>query len=1126
MDIVPAAISSLSALESLTIRQSRLPSNPEGIGELTNLRTLVLKCCAELQQLPSSLGRLSSLTRLDIYKCPIVNLPEGLCQLGELRELTLRCCYELTKLPDLITQLICLEMLKVQMCTKLSSAPQAMGNLSCLRELDLTGCVLLKEKLESLPWTLETLRLGNDTSSITLPGMSTAPNLKELQLINVTVMDAAATSRSLSGIKKLELRLGAEQREIPLLLGFLSCLRELRISNAKSLQHLPHDIGSLPQLRQLHVEGAETLTMIAESLSWLVQLTSLHIEAPNLTHLPETLSSLSRLGDLSLQNCSSLTALPCSFTALTYLHKLDLSKTPLHVLPPNFHRWGRLRELDLSDCEQLHFLPQELCCLTMLRHLDLRGCEMPLAFHTPAPGAGGPSGASSGETSGATSDSDNLRVTERQQALKLRLQQKQRAREGAGGKTNNGHGGKSMKDANESSRGGGGKIGTGGGGDGRSNGRNGSQVNHGSDAAKKRYDFVRYPLIRLIHRTRDCSPVTEKLLGGVGLDLVAEMAGKLTDSKLTDGTGSSVTAVAASQLGALHDVIFTIEEPAEKLPASAAAVGGAVGKMMGGKQKLPRDPPWVRVMAQDENQQQHVFLVPPHLLPPTRLCVSHPGPAISVSPPPHPHHACSSREQQHALHFEPRTIATDGYCSYHEAGHALVVGALSPLARVEGVYLEDEGQSAAPGGPYRPVKYTGGTDIVWRGEIQPMPLRQVVVHAMAVWLAGMRRPVSALLALAMLPVPVVSPVSRPHRRQAAEELIFGRFPLPSPLMPTPSAAALATAFALICRAPEVWGAAPTAPQAGTPQAGTTQEREDQASSESEAEFQQQQQLLLQSAIHTPRITGWHVPSSAAFSDLFGAGPQDLRAWPERLEMRGGQEGLREGVEEGKAEAAAGAGKMGGAAVAATAAVRRVGRGLEMPGVAGVREAMTLASSTLRQHESALHAIAWRLVDAGEASESEITAAAGGNVVAGANVNTQHKAHESALHAIVWRLVDAGEASEGKIAAAVASCNNEYKAVVPSPAAAAAAGLYIQLLQGDSLKAMLQVVQEAMALACCTLRQHESALHAIAWRLVDAGEASESEIAAAVTSAAAGAVDNMQHEAVNQPAGAPAAVAAG
>ncbi|CAI5487829.1 unnamed protein product, partial [Closterium sp. Naga37s-1] len=65
---------------------------------------------------------------------------------------------------------------------------------------------------------------------------------------------------------------------------------------------------------------------------------------------------------------------------------------------------------------------------------------------------------------------------------------------------------------------------------------------------------------------------------------------------------------------------------------------------------------------------------------------------------------------------------------------------------VEGVYLEDAGQSAAPGGPYRPIKYAGGTDIVWRGEIEPMPLRQVVVHAMAVWLAGM----------------------------AAEELMFGR----------------------------------------------------------------------------------------------------------------------------------------------------------------------------------------------------------------------------------------------------------------------------------------------------------------------------------------------------------------
>ncbi|CAI5950174.1 unnamed protein product [Closterium sp. NIES-65] len=348
-DIVPAAISSLSALELLTIRRSRLP-NPEEIGKLTNLHTLVLSSCADLQQLPPSLGRLSSLTRLSITNCPIVSLPEGTGQLGGLRELTLSRCKELTELPESITQVSRLENLKVRMCIKLASAPRVMENLLCLKELDLTGCVLLTETLQSLPRSLETLRLGNDTSSIILPDMSTAPNLKKLKLINVTFMDAPATTRSLSGIKQLEMQLGAEQAEIPLLLGFLSCLRDLRISNAKSLQHLPHDIGSLPQLRQMRLEGEESLQEIPESVAELVQL--------------------------SLRNCSSLTAVPCSFTALTYLHKLDLSRTPLHVLPPNFHRWGRLRELDLRDCEQLQFLPQDLCCLTMLRDLHLRGCKM------------------------------------------------------------------------------------------------------------------------------------------------------------------------------------------------------------------------------------------------------------------------------------------------------------------------------------------------------------------------------------------------------------------------------------------------------------------------------------------------------------------------------------------------------------------------------------------------------------------------------------------------------------------------------------------------------------------------------------------------------------------------------
>ncbi|CAI5458673.1 unnamed protein product [Closterium sp. Yama58-4] len=257
---LPASILCLAALESLSITRSRLKSIPEGIGELTNLRTLVLSWCEQLQRLPEGTGRL-----------------------GDLRELTLSCCSKLTALPASITQLTRLNTLKAPMCIKLASAPRALENLSCLRELDLTGCVRLKKTLESLPRSLETLSLGNDTKSITLPDLSMAPNLKKLNLIRATIMNAPTASRCLSHIQHLELRLGTEQIEPPLLLGFLSRLRSLRLSNAVSLQHLPHDIGTaLPQLRQLHVEGAESLTEIPESVTRLVQLTSLHIKAPRL----------------------------------------------------------------------------------------------------------------------------------------------------------------------------------------------------------------------------------------------------------------------------------------------------------------------------------------------------------------------------------------------------------------------------------------------------------------------------------------------------------------------------------------------------------------------------------------------------------------------------------------------------------------------------------------------------------------------------------------------------------------------------------------------------------------------------------------------------------------------------
>eukprot|EP01018_Ginkgo_biloba_P016974 Gb_10274 [translate_table: standard] len=157
------------------------------------------------------------------------------------------------------------------------------------------------------------------------------------------------------------------------LLGNLSFLRLLDLSNNSFHGHIPYQLGRLFRLRTLrmsynHLEGS-----IPSSLGACHNLQKLALYHNNLTgSIPTEVGLLANLNFLWLGDNKLTGTIPASLANISWLISLDLSTNSLHgQMVASLSNCSHLVELYLADNRLSRHVPAEFCHLTHLNVLSL-----------------------------------------------------------------------------------------------------------------------------------------------------------------------------------------------------------------------------------------------------------------------------------------------------------------------------------------------------------------------------------------------------------------------------------------------------------------------------------------------------------------------------------------------------------------------------------------------------------------------------------------------------------------------------------------------------------------------------------------------------------------------------------
>ena len=260
---------------------------PSELGNLTELRELVLSSNPLTGEIPGELGRLALLDRLyldDTYLSG--NVPSELGQLANLGLLRLNSTYVDGTIPLEIYALRSLWHLDLSNTNVSGPIPPDIGALISLGHLDLSN---------------------TNVSGLIPPDIGALISLGHLDLSNTNV----------SG-------------PIPPEIGALGRLEELDLSNTNLSGTIPLEIGSIGSLRKLDLSNTNLIGFIPPEIGALGRLEELDLSNTNLIGpIPPEIGALGRLKELDLSNTNLSGRVPPEIAGLGSLYSLDVSYTGL-----------------------------------------------------------------------------------------------------------------------------------------------------------------------------------------------------------------------------------------------------------------------------------------------------------------------------------------------------------------------------------------------------------------------------------------------------------------------------------------------------------------------------------------------------------------------------------------------------------------------------------------------------------------------------------------------------------------------------------------------------------------------------------------------------------------------------
>ena len=384
MGEIPAELGDLSNLAVLELDQNQLTGTIPGVlGNLTNLNELELSSNRLSGGIPGDLRRLTRLTHLSLNGNDLRGeVPAWLARLANLDSLFLRGNSFTGCIPEELQNFPVhdLDRLGIPFCGRgvLVEVYNATGGANWTNNTNWLSDRPIGEWYGvnvDYQGHVTGLDLGGNQLTGTIPTqLGSLSNLTGLHLWGNQLTGTIPTQLgSLSNLRGLSLGGNQLTGTIPIELGNLSNLTHLDLWGNQLTGTTPTQLGNLSNLEGLGLGGNQLTGTIPTQLGNLSNLTQLDLWQNQLTGtIPTQLGSLSNLRGLSLGGNQLTGTIPIQLGNLSNLTQLDLWQNQLTgTIPTQLGNLSNLRGLSLGGNQLTGTIPTQLGNLSNLTQLDL-----------------------------------------------------------------------------------------------------------------------------------------------------------------------------------------------------------------------------------------------------------------------------------------------------------------------------------------------------------------------------------------------------------------------------------------------------------------------------------------------------------------------------------------------------------------------------------------------------------------------------------------------------------------------------------------------------------------------------------------------------------------------------------